>query len=300
MTVRIAWCNQKGGVGKTTCCVNTAGILAEKGFKVLVVDADPQSNASVTLLGASCLDFDPQYTLYQVFIRAQINFNLLCHKTRIEGLHVIPSSIFMSELETSLSSFMSWGLILGRFLDTYAKDYDFIFIDCPPNLGIYTMNSLVAADWFVIPVQTERYAFVGYKVLMNKIETIMAEKANTSLRCLGGIGTMCDARTKNAKRWLAEIKKVFGDDYLGTIHRSTAITEASTTDFLVHEINTRDRPYKEFLALAKTICEKTKTTNEEMDHIPIMPDSETPDSENDNDEDVEGRGAPKEAVIVER
>ena len=251
----ISWANQKGGVGKTTCCVNTAGVMAEKGFRTLVIDLDPQCNASTTLIGDEVKRYKKEDTAYGIFADPQQPYaKIATPHERIENLFVVPSSLELTGLEMELPSRYHWGGILSHFLQKSKPQLDFVFIDCPPNLGIFTMNAFSASNWLIVPVQTERYAFGGYDTLMSKMHLIQSHCPNLDL--LGGVATMYDGRTKNAKEWMANVESLFGDKLLGTIHRSRDIAEATTADMLIQEVNVKDRCYREFLELAREICRR--------------------------------------------
>lgn len=251
MPVTVAFANQKGGVGKTTCAGNFAGIAAMKGIRTLFIDHDPQCNATVTLLGEEAKLYKDRETLAGIYAQEQQPLSRISFGTRIENLSVIPGSLDLAGNVVEISTRFNAGQILSGYLSANAKDYDLIVIDCPPDIGIFTLSSFVASDWIVIPMQTERYAFSGFDTLNDKIRMVQNYGANVQV--MGIVATMYDGRMNSQKGWLQEVKDISKDQFLGTIHRSSLIAEASDADRLLVEMNTRDRPYREFLSMAKEI-----------------------------------------------
>ncbi len=219
----IAVVNQKGGVGKTTTSVNIASFLASKyGKKVLLVDLDPQGNAT------SGLGVDKKLLQASVFnaILEQTDFNIVRHTTNVKNLDIIPANSDLSSAEINLAKVDNREIALKSYLTKIANDYDYIIIDCPPSLGLLFINALVAARYMIIAVQTEFYAMEGLGLLVGTIQNIQ-KSLNPSLSILGVLMTMYDNRTALSQQVKTEIEKVFGDLVFKTvIPRNVKLAEA--------------------------------------------------------------------------
>ncbi len=218
----ISFSNQKGGVGKTTTCVNMAAYLATFGKKVLLVDLDPQGNAT-TGLGFSKSQL--KKSVYNVMIEEEdVKDNIL--DTEIEGLTLLPANIDLAGAEVELVYKKNREKVLKNALDKVKADYDYILIDCPPSLGLLTINALAGADSVIIPIQSEYYALEGLSQLMNSISLVRSH-LNRNIKVEGVVLTMYDGRSTISKQISAEIKKYFTKKlYEIVIPRNIRLSEA--------------------------------------------------------------------------
>lgn len=217
-----AFSNQKGGVGKTTTAINLATYVARLGKKTLLIDFDPQGNATSGFgieknqLENNCYDMLMQNCLASQVIAA----------TAIEHLSIIPSNIDLAAAEVDLVSVPSRESVLKRVISSIRNQYDYIFIDCPPSLGLITLNALVASDAVIIPIQSEFFALEGLSQLMNTIR-IVKQRLNPDIYINGVILTMYDSRTTMSKQVTEEIYKYFGDKiYTVPVPRNIRLVES--------------------------------------------------------------------------
>lgn len=218
----IAIANQKGGVAKTTTAVNMAACIALLGKKVLLIDIDPQGNASS---GLGVDKNNLSYCIYDVLIN-DLSVESVIYKGEVEGLYIAPATIQLAGAEIELVTAISRELKLKKALQTIKEDYDFIFIDCPPSLGLLTINALTASDSLIIPIQCEYYALEGLGQLMNTIELIR-KHLNAELEIEGVLLTMFDARTNLSIQVVEEVKTHFKDKtYRTIIPRNVRLSEA--------------------------------------------------------------------------
>ena len=218
----IAIANQKGGVGKTTTAVNLSAALADLGYRVLVVDLDPQGNAT-TGLGVNARNL--QFSIYDVLMRETPMEDCL-EATAIQNLFVAPTTIDLAGAEIELVPAFSRELKLRRAIARVSEDFDFIFIDCPPSLGLLTINALAAATEVIVPIQCEYFALEGLGQLLRNVNLVQAN-LNPQLEISAIILTMYDARTKLADQVMKEIRSHFGDRVCRNIvPRSVRLSEA--------------------------------------------------------------------------
>lgn len=219
----ISFSNQKGGVGKTTSCVNLATCLALKGKRMLIVDFDAQCNAS-SALGE--FDKQPNNSVYDVLCN-ELPAKDAIRISEVENLKFIPSSCDLAGAELELAQIViGRERVLQEKLAEIEADFDYIFIDCPPSLGLLTVNALTASNGVIIPIQSEYYALEGLSQMMNTIK-LVKKFLNKDLEVDGVILTMFDSRSKLSKGVLEEIMKVFGDKVYNTkIPRNIRLAEA--------------------------------------------------------------------------
>ncbi|MCA9385999.1 ParA family protein [Candidatus Dojkabacteria bacterium] len=224
----VAFANQKGGVGKTTTTLNLGSYLAALGKKTCLIDLDPQANLTSGLgySAQSLTENDSLAGSVYDLLTSQKEFNEVLFQTRSDNLTLIPSSIDLAGAEIELVNMVSRETILRDALEKAHHVFDFVLIDCPPSLGLLTINALTAADRVCIPVQTEYFALEGLGQLLNTVKLVKS-KLNSNLKIGGVIMTMFDARTNLAKDVISEVHKVFGDRVFETIiPRNIRLSEA--------------------------------------------------------------------------
>lgn len=221
MSKTIAVVNQKGGVGKTTTAVNVSTILAKKGKKVLLIDADPQGNATSGL----GIDKDTEKSVYDVIIN-DVDFDEAIIQSPVKNLFVCPSNINLAGAEVELVPMMSRESRLKQKIEKIENDFHYIIIDCPPSLGLLTLNAFTAANSLLIPIQCEYYALEGVGQLMNTIN-LVKKQLNKNLYIEGVVLTMNDARTNLSNQVIQEVKTFFKDNvYKTIIPRNVKLSEA--------------------------------------------------------------------------
>ncbi|GGK35518.1 sporulation initiation inhibitor protein Soj [Caldalkalibacillus thermarum] len=245
----IAVANQKGGVGKTTSSINLGACLATLGQKVLLIDIDPQGN---TTSGIGIDKADIQYCIYDVLINDVHPQEVIQH-TSIENLHIIPATIQLAGAEIELVPTISREIRLKKALQLVRDNYDFILIDCPPSLGILTINSLTAADSVLIPIQCEYYALEGLSQLLNTIRLVQ-KHLNKNLTIEGVLLTMLDARTNLGIQVIEEVKKYFKEKvYQTVIPRNVRLSEAPSHGKPIIDYDPKSKGAEVYMELAKEV-----------------------------------------------
>ncbi len=250
----IALANQKGGVGKTTTTINLAASLAALEKRVLVVDADPQANAS-SGLGVDIRNVE--FSIYECLVTGADAQQAIVH-TEVDGLDIIPSHIDLVGAEIEMLNLNSREQILKQILTPLKKTYDFILIDCSPSLGLITVNALTAADSVIIPVQCEYFALEGISKLLNTIK-IIKSKLNPALEIEGFLLTMYDSRLRLANQIYEEVKRPFRELVFNTvIQRNVKLSEASSYGKPVLLYDAESKGAVNHMQLAQEIIEKNR------------------------------------------
>ena len=252
----ISVANQKGGVGKTTTTVNLSTILAKKGKKVLLIDTDPQGNAT-SGLGVSK---DVELSVYDILI-GDTEFDETLQETAIKNLKVCPSNISLAGAEVQLVSMMSREQRLKTKLDKIKDQYDYILIDCPPSLGLVTLNAFTASDSVLIPVQCEYFALEGLGQLLNTVN-LVKKHLNKNLEIEGALLTMYDARTNLSNQVVKEVKKYFEDKvYKTVIPRNVRLSEAPSYGMPISIYDPRSKGAKSYDKFVKEFLKNNENNS---------------------------------------
>ncbi len=250
----IAITNQKGGVGKTTTCVNLSACVADEGHRVLVVDIDPQGNTS-SGLGVRVKSATP--TVYEV-MAGDVALGDALVKTRVENLFVLPADIRLAGAEIELAGMDAREHVLRQALSSALDRFDYVFIDCPPSLGLITLNALCAADGVLIPIQCEYYALEGVSSLMNTVNRVK-HAFNPGLDIEGVLLTMLDARTNLGIQVVDSVKKHFKSRVFATaIPRNVRLGEAPSHGLPIHLYDPRSLGADSYRRLAQEFLQRNR------------------------------------------
>jgi len=254
MGMRIVFANQKGGVGKTTSTVNIGAYLAENGKRVLLVDFDPQGNLT------SAVGVDKERPGIYELISGTANIDQVIQQTKVRGLSCIGASINLSGATVELVDQPEREYFLSRALDTIRFSYDFVLIDCPPSLGILTVNGLTAADQVLIPMQTEYFALEGLSQLVQSIKLIQ-RTTNQKLEIGGIFFTMYDSRTRLAQDVVQEVIGFFGKKVFKTIiPRNVRLSEAPSHGVPISVYDATCLGAKSYKQLSQEVMERAAET----------------------------------------
>lgn len=249
----IAIANQKGGVGKTTTSINLSACVAEKGKKVLLIDIDPQGNATSGL----SINNHNEKSVYNVLVD-DIKIEDAIKPTMVKNLHICASSIDLAGAEIELVSLVSRENRLKNAIDRMENKYDYVFIDCPPSLGLITLNAFTAADSVIVPIQCEYYALEGLGQLVNSIK-LVKKHLNPDLEIEGVLLTMYDSRTRLSSQVAEEVSKYFGERVFETvIPRNIRLSEAPSHGLPISMYDPLSKGTRTYKKLAKELITKNK------------------------------------------
>lgn len=254
MSKIVAFTNQKGGVGKTTTCVNLATYLAAYGKRVLLVDMDPQGNAT-TGVG---YEKNPEMMTFYDVITGENKISDIIKETAIKGLDIVPSNVDLAGAEVDLVQMEGREKVLKNQLETVQDKYDYIFMDCPPSLGLITVNALTATNSVIIPIQCEFYALEGLSQLMNTVR-LVKQYYNSNIEIEGVILTMKDSRSNLVNQVADEIKKFFGKLVYDTvIPRNVRLAEAPSHGLPIYLYDSKSSGGIAYNSLAREFLRRNK------------------------------------------
>jgi chromosome partitioning protein len=254
----IAMVNNKGGVGKTTCTLNIAAGLARKDRRVLIVDTDPQANASLVLLGAKF--FELPRSVYDILLEPDRHIREIIVPTPIRGLDLAPSQTSLANAELNLASVRGRERVLRRSMARGLEDYHYILIDCPPSLGLLTINALLAAGEVHIPIAMTYLALEGVGQVMDAIEAVKRELDHPTLSITGVIPTFFDGRTRLSREILHSIRDHFGKVVFATsIRKNVKLDEAQSHHQSIFDYDPRSAGALEYESLVEEVIRREST-----------------------------------------
>lgn len=251
----IAFCNQKGGVGKTTSVVNIASCLGQMGYRTLLVDVDPQGNAGS---GVGVNKYHVEKSIYHALI-GEADMPSVLRKTGFENLYISPANRDLIGAEVELVQAFSRETKLKNALNSVQNDFDFCLIDCPPSLNLLTVNALTAAEDVIVPVQTEYYALEGISELMHTID-LVKRSLNPDLRVLGIILTMFDSRNNLANQVVDEVRSYFKEKvFQNIIPRNVKLSESPSHGQPIYMYDPKSKGAEMYYQLTKEIVDRVET-----------------------------------------
>ncbi|MFA9445159.1 ParA family protein [Egicoccus sp. AB-alg6-2] len=249
----IAMANQKGGVGKTTTTINLGAALAEAGERVLLIDMDPQGSLGV---GLGIEPHAREATIYNLLMQDGTGLDDTIVETGTEGLHLLPANIDLAAAELLLVQEVAREQALERVVDRLRYRYDHILIDCPPSLGLLTINGLTAADGVIVPLECEYFALRGMSLLMQTLERVR-DRLNPDLQLEGIIATMFDPRTLHTREVLERVRDAFGDVvFTTTINKTIRFAEAPVAGESILSYAGRSRGATAYRELAQEVLQR--------------------------------------------
>lgn len=244
--------NQKGGVGKTVTAINLSACLADKDKKVLLIDLDPQANAT---LGLNINPYELEYTIYNILINPEHNLKGIIQNTSLSNLSIAPSHMNLSGCDVELASELARPYLLRNALKILNSDYDYVIIDCPPSLGVLSLNALLASTDMIIPIEPKFYALAGMDIL-NRMIVKIKEQLNHQLNLLGVLITMFDPRTNLHSVISEKIHDYFGPKVFKTIiNLNIKLSEAETQKIPVTKYDPSSSGAQNYIKLTEEILE---------------------------------------------